>query len=111
MIWLALLAGWVYTVERCGPWVRAGWARWMALRETVRADARAKWDAKQEHLAKTERQEKAGVVVLPNDLESVIMQESAQWLRDEQRGQMMALYAEFGDWQKVRASFGVGQMP
>ncbi len=66
-----------------------------------RADAE---DAKRKQIAPT-------ALVIPEDLEAVIMQESADWLREEMRQTYRKLYVEYGDWQKVRFAAGIGAMP
>lgn len=47
-------------------------------------------------------------VVIPTDLEAVIAEESADWLREEMRQQYRKLYAEYNDWNMVRRAVGIG---
>ena len=89
----------------------------LEVRETNRAQeakdtltlARDKFTAKSK--AKDDAERKAttpAAIVIPDDLEAVIMEESADWLREEMRQDYRKRYVEWGDWNKVRSSVGVG---
>ena len=99
-----LLVLWVYTAERWGGALLARWDRYIALRE----------QAVEVKVAQVERQQREvtkGMVTIPDDLEAVIAEESAQFARDELRSTIRNLYAEYADWQKVRRAVGIGALP
>lgn len=108
---LIALAGWLYTAERWGPRVMACVEQWV----TAWADDRRELvdGRRTERLARQQaaHAEKRGREPIPQDLEAVIADESAQFARDELRAQIKEHYAECGDWQQVRRAVGVGEMP
>lgn len=88
-------------------------SRYLALLETRETNRHEETVAKLTF--KREQAERAAqkafppqAIVIPNDLEAVIAEESADWLREEMRQQYRKLYAEWGDWNKVRRSVGIG---
>lgn len=95
-------------------------SRYLALlevRETNRARQvddrlafqREKFAAKRQDAEDAKRKTIAPqAIVIPEDLEAIIMQESADWLREELRQDYRKRYVEFGDWNRVRASIGIG---
>lgn len=107
---LLLVVGWVYTVERCGPSLRAGWDRWMAHREQAQQDQRSKLDGEREDKARVLRDATKGRVIIPPDLDAVILSESAKFAQDELRADILDRYALYGDWNKVRTAVGVGHI-
>lgn len=96
---IALALGWVYTAERWGPTLLVRWDRYIALRETAQATTQ-----------RAQREALKPSVVIPDDLEAVIAEESAQFARDELRAAIKDRYAEFGSWNKVRRAVGIGEM-
>ena len=84
--------------------------------ETRLADDRLAFEREVFHV---EREEKAALarkntapqaIVIPPDLEAVIMEESADWLREEMRQKYKAMFVEYGDWNKVRTGVGIGHI-
>lgn len=49
------------------------------------------------------------VVEIPEDLLAVAMQETETWAQEEVIRAIREKYELFGDWNRVRASFGVGR--
>jgi hypothetical protein len=48
-------------------------------------------------------------VVVPDDLLGVALQETETWAQEEVIRAIREKYELFGDWNRVRASFGVGR--
>lgn len=49
------------------------------------------------------------VVEIPEDLLAVAMQETESWAQEEVVRAIREKYELFGDWNRVRSSFGVGR--
>lgn len=72
---------------------------------------RERFAAKQAKLDAAQRKSSTpSAITIPPDLEAVILQESADWLRDEMRQTYRKLFVEYGDWNMVRAAVGIGAM-
>lgn len=125
---LCIAAGLVWTDRVLPPLWRAV-ARYLQLRERMQdmaetrmaraSDHQARMDCLQRDRFDAERvdvetaQRKTAApdaLVIPEDLEAVIMEESADWLREEMRQQYRKLYVEYGRWNAVRRAVGIGAM-
>jgi hypothetical protein len=47
-------------------------------------------------------------VPLPQDIEALAIAESESWAQDNVREAARERYAQYGDWNKVRAAMGLG---
>ena len=100
---------------------------WMASRERiaqVQVDIAALMAASTERIAAMDHEEErnevravASEIVIPDDLEAHVNSWSDEFARDDERAAIRHRYLEFhtGDadvtWQKVRRSFGLGELP
>lgn len=111
---IALVAALVYVGERYGVRLLERWDRVLALKEQKQTDRRAVADdARQERVqerARALREATKGRVMIPPDLDAVILSESAKFAQDEMRASILDSYAVYGNWNKVRTAVGVGHI-
>lgn len=85
--------------------------RYLAVLEEREAIAKLRLAGERADAEYAQRQHAApAAMVIPPDLEAVIAEESESWLRDEMRQTYRKLFVEYGDWNKVRRSVGIGAM-